>query len=186
MSELPKDLNIFSKEVSFPKAFISDSHKCHKSKDVRTFCHKIGTTVRILEGGTQWENIAKLYVGLFKESVRKYMCDENLPMVFWDYCAKQSALMTIMVANDIFQLRGNTPHFSTFGEECDISKIYQFGWYEWVYFCEVSDAFPMPSHVLGRCLRPAKNEGNEMAKWVLKFNGDIFHGKQCVNSLLTS
>ena len=69
-----------------------------------------------------------------------------------------------MTAKYLFQLRGKTPHFVTFGEEGDISNICQFGWFEWLYFRETTGKFPFPSHVLGHCLGPAKNEGNEIAK----------------------
>ena len=78
-----------------------------------------------------------------------------------------------MTANDLFQLQGQTPHCATFGEEGDISNICQFGWYEWVYFWETTSKFPFPAHVLGRCLGPAKNQGNKMTQWVLKQNGQI-------------
>ena len=30
-----------------------------------------------------------MYFVLFKEAVRKYMLDENHPLVLWDYCAEQ-------------------------------------------------------------------------------------------------
>ena len=73
VSEFPKALKMFAKEVGVPEAIISDSHKCRKSKEVRQFCHNIGTTLRVLEGSTQWANRAELYVGLFKEAVRKDM-----------------------------------------------------------------------------------------------------------------
>ena len=101
------------------------------------------------------------------------MLQENSPLVFWDYCAEQRDAITNMTANDLFQLQGQTPHFATFGEEGDISNICQFGWYEWVHFWETMEKFPFPAHVLGRCLGPAKNEGNEMTQWVLKQNGKI-------------
>ena len=82
-------------------------------------------------------------------------------MVFWDYFEKRKFLVNNMTAQDIFRFRGNTPHFDTFGEEGDISNIYQFVWYEWVYFHESSAAFSLSSHLLGRCLGPAMNERNE-------------------------
>ena len=50
--EFPKALKLFAKEVGVPEAIIANSHKCHKSKEVKLFCHKIGTTLRILEGST--------------------------------------------------------------------------------------------------------------------------------------
>ena len=73
-----------------------------------------------------------------------------------------------------FQLWGQIPHLATFGKERDISNICQFGWYEWVYFCETITKFPFTVHVLGFCLGPSKNEGNEMTQSVLKQNGKIF------------
>ena len=64
---------MFSKEVGVQEAIVANSHKCHKSKEVRQFCDKIGTTICVLEGLTQWANRAELYFGLFKEAVRKDM-----------------------------------------------------------------------------------------------------------------
>jgi hypothetical protein len=61
----------------------------------------------------------------------------------------------------------------TFGTDADILNLCQFGWYEWVFFREDSASFPFQKEQLGRCLGPAKNEGNEMAQWVLKDNGKV-------------
>jgi hypothetical protein len=61
----------------------------------------------------------------------------------------------------------------TFGMEADISNLCQFGWYEWVYFREDSASFPFQKERLGRCLGPAKNEGNAMTQRVLKDNGKV-------------
>ena len=70
-SEFPKAFKMFEKEVGVPEAIIADFHKCNKSKEVKLFCHKVGTTLRILEVSTQWANKSELYVGLFKEAVKK-------------------------------------------------------------------------------------------------------------------
>ena len=58
VSEFTKALKMFAKEVGVPEAILADSYKCNKSKEVNFFCHKIGTTLRILEGSTQWANKA--------------------------------------------------------------------------------------------------------------------------------
>ena len=115
----------------------------------------------------------ELYFGLFNEAVRENMLDENSPILFWDYCAERRDLITNVTEKDLFQLRGQTPPFATFFEEGDISNICQFGWYEWVYFCETTTELPFPPHALGRCLGLAKNKGNQMTKWMLKQNGQI-------------
>ena len=101
------------------------------------------------------------------------MLQEKSLLFFWDYCAERKAAITNMTSKDLFQLQGQTPHFATFGEEGDISKICQFGWYEWVYFWETTAKPPFPAHVLGRCLGPAKNEGKKITQWVLIQNGQI-------------
>ena len=149
-SEFPKALKMLAKEVGVPEAIIADSHKSNRSKEVKQFCHKIGTTLRMLEGSTQWANRAELYVGLFKEAVRKDMLDTNSPLIFWDYFAERRALRTNMTAKNPFQLQGETPHFATFGEQGDISNISQFGWYEWVYCRETEAPFPFPANILGQ------------------------------------
>ena len=167
VSEFPKALKMFDKEVGVPEEIIADSHNCQNSKEVQQFCHKIGTTLSVLEGSTQWAIRAKLYVGLFKEAVRKDIIQENYPLLFWDNCAERRASVTNMTAKDLFQLQGQTPHFATFGEAGGISNICQFEWYEWVYFRETTAKFPFPAHVLRRCLGQYKNEGKEMTQWVL-------------------
>ena len=78
-----------------------------------------------------------------------------------------------MKSKNLFQLRVQTPHYATFGEEGDISNICQFGWYEWLYLRETTGKFPYPSPVLGRCLGPEKNEGNKILQWVLNQHGQI-------------
>ena len=88
------------------------------------------------------------------------MLDDNSHIVFWDYCDERRALITNMTAKNMFQLRGQTPHFATFGEEGDISNICQFGWFEWVYFQDTMGKFPLTLNVLGHYLGTSKNEGN--------------------------
>ena len=63
VSQYPSALRLFAKEVGAPKILVCDPHPVHKSRDVKTFLNKIGTTLRLLEAGTQWANRAELYVG---------------------------------------------------------------------------------------------------------------------------
>ena len=101
------------------------------------------------------------------------MLDENYPLVFWYYSDERRFLITNVIEKDLFQLRVQTTHFATFFEEEDISNIYQFGWYEWVYYRETTSEFPFPPHVVGHCLGPAKNEVNDITKQLLKQNWQL-------------
>jgi hypothetical protein len=78
-----------------------------------------------------------------------------------------------LTAKNLFQLDGQTPHFSVTGQEGDISNLCKFKWYEWVYYRKGSASFPMPREIFGRTLGPVKGEGNEMAQRCLKANGNV-------------
>jgi hypothetical protein len=103
-------------------------------------------------------------IGLMKEVTRKDMRLSGSPLVLWDYCMERRALIFQITAKKLFQLNGTNPHTLTFGSEADISHICQYGWYEWIYYRDVKTSFPYQKERLGRCLGPAKNEGNAMAQ----------------------
>jgi hypothetical protein len=166
-------LKQFAKDVGAPDVLVCDPHPTQKQRKNKEYCTQIGTTLKVLEAQTQWADQAELYIGLIKEAMRKDMRASGLPFVLWDYCMEHRALIYQVTAKKLFQLNGTTPHTFTFGTDADTSNLCCFGWYEWVYFCENLAAFPFQKEQLGRCLGPAKNEGNEMAQWVLKDNGKV-------------
>lgn len=163
----------FAKEIGAPDAFVADMSGEQMSFDLKQFCNDIGTSLRALEEGTPWANKAELYIGLLKEAVRKDMREEDSPLAFWDYCVERRARINNLTAKDRFNLQGTTAHTATLGEEGDISNLCQYKWYEWCYYRENKAAFPHNKEVLGRVLGPARGEGNEMAQWILKANGNV-------------
>jgi hypothetical protein len=113
----------------------------------------MGTAHSVLEEDTPWANRTELYIGLVKEAgIRKDMKESDCLLAFWDYCAKCRVRVHNLMAKDLFQLDGQTPHFSVTRQEGNISNLCQFKWYEWVYYREGSS----PRGVLGRTLGPAK------------------------------
>jgi hypothetical protein len=121
------------------------------SKEVKTFCNEIGSTLRALEEGTPWANKAELYIGLLKGAVRKDMKNQDSPMVFWDYCIERRARIHNLTAKSNFKLHGSNPYTLTLGEEGDIPNLCQFGWYEWCYYREHTAAFPTNRKSWGEC-----------------------------------
>ena len=166
-------LKMFAKDIGAPDAIICDAAREQISQEVRNFCYKIGTSLRVLEEGTPWANRAELYIGLLKEAVRKDLRESDCPLVFWDYCCERRARINNLTARNLFQLEGRNAHFSITGEDGDISNLCQFSWYEWCYYREHTAGFPLPREILGRVLGPSKGEGNEMAQWILKANGRV-------------
>ena len=172
-SEILQTVKEFAKEIGAPEAIICDSTREQKSHDLRKFIGEISTTLRVLEEGTPWANKAELYIELIKKAVRKDMKASNCPLAFWDYCVERRARINNMTAKDNFKLHGSNAYTTTTGEEGDISNLGRYDWYEWCYFRDQGALFPFNKEVLGRVLGPAKTEGNEMAQWVLKSNGEV-------------
>ena len=156
-----------------PNAFILDPSGEQTSNEVRGFCHKIGTTLRILEERTQHADRAELYIGLLKEDVRKELRELHAPMELWCYCAERRAAISNLTSKNLFQLQVQNPHLMALGEPGDVSNLCQFGWYEWCCVSQVKKDFSEPAEDLGRCLVPSNNEGNEMCQSVLQMNGQV-------------
>ena len=74
------DLKYFVKEVGSLEILLAYLHPYQKSKEVKDLCNRIGKTLRLLYQESKWENMVALYVGIFKEGVRKDMCQANSPM----------------------------------------------------------------------------------------------------------
>jgi hypothetical protein len=103
---------------------------------------------------------------MLKSAVRKDLGCSNAPLVLWDYCIEQRALIHNAVPCDLFQANRLSPHEITFGTEGDISNLCRFNWYDWVYYND-PNSYPYNKMLLGRALCPIRNEGNEMAQGVL-------------------
>ena len=129
--QFPLALKLFTKGVGVPNTFILDPSGEQMSNEVRAFCHKIGTTLRILEELTQHVDRAELYIGVFKEAVRKDLRETYARMKLWCHCAERRAAISNLTSKNMFQLQGQKPHSMTLGEPGDISNLCQYGWYEW-------------------------------------------------------
>ena len=139
-----------------------------------THIHPLFTTDnQVLYGHLDASNLAERHVGLTKTSVWKDLHELDAPMVLWDFCAELRMRINNLTDRSLFQLQGQNPHLDTFGEEGDISNVCQFKWYEWAYALERADKLPNQAQFLCRVLGPTKNDGNKMAQWCLKMNGNI-------------
>ena len=89
------------------------------------------------------------------------------------HCMERQVLIYQVTAKKLFQLQGTNPHTATFGTQADISNLCLFGWYEWIYYRDQLAAYLFQKECLGRCLGPARNEGNLMANWILTQKGTM-------------
>ena len=85
--KFPAALREFAKYVGAPEFLVADPYCSNKSKEVKAFCKKNCSTLRLLEQNTQWGNCSELYVGLVKKAYRKDVKVSGLPLVLWYYAA---------------------------------------------------------------------------------------------------
>jgi hypothetical protein len=172
-AEVLQTVKQFAKEIGAPEVIICDMAGEQTSQAlVKTFCQEIGATLRVLEEGTLWANKAELHTGLIKEAVQKDIKESYCPLPFWDHCVERRATINNLTAKDLFSLHGSDAHTTLAGEDGDASNLCQCKWYDLCYFREQKQLFPFNREALGQVLGPAKGEGNEMAQWILKANGN--------------
>ena len=94
-------------------------------------------------------------------------------MKLWCYAVEYRTAVHNVTARDTFKLGGVNPYMVTHGQEADISNLCRFKFYEWVYYWDQHENFPEQKGRLGRALGPTKFEGNEMAQYILKENGQV-------------
>jgi hypothetical protein len=66
---------------------------------------------------------------------------------------------------------GQVPETIMPGNTANISHIAEFGWYDWVMFCDNRPSFPNDKLILGCYLAPAIDTGSALTAKILKSNG---------------
>jgi hypothetical protein len=173
-SEFPFALKQFAKEIGVPLALISDPSGEQTSKEVKKIAREMDLTLKLLEESTQWANLAELYIGLMKESIREDMRTSDSPLIFWDYCAERRALVNNLTAKRLPQLQGiSNAHTLTTGDVADISNSCIHEFFGWCIYRNQGEDFPYQKKLLGRVLGPAKHVANEMAQYIVTHKGSI-------------
>jgi len=80
---------------------ICDSESARASNALKNFCN-----VKVMEENTTCTNKAELYVGIFKEALRKDMNISDCPIVFWLHCAERRPRIINITERNLFVLQG--------------------------------------------------------------------------------
>ena len=183
-SELPLALKSFFKGVGVPNKIVCDGAPEQVKGESRRLCQKCDCEVVQLERATPWANRAEGHVGIVKSQTKTDLKISNSPMVLWCYASERRANILSSSTRNIYELSGQVPLTKLTGQQTDISSLAAFGWYEWVYYRDPGQSYPMPSERLGRCLGPADHVGTAMSQWVLNEKGNVLP-QQTLRSLTT-
>ena len=172
-SEAPDTLRDLLKEVGAPAKLILDNSKEQTEGDFRRIARDAGIRIVRIEPYSPWSNRAELAIGELKKAVRRRMARTNTPEVLWSDCVVFEAEIQCHTARRTRLLNGQTPQTLVHPETPDISRIAEFGWYDWIWWHNHAAQFPIQKKTLGRYLGPTKDIGPVMTAKILKINGRI-------------
>ena len=94
------------------------------------------------------------------------MIKTGSPKKLWDHCIELMAMICSCSTNSIYMTAGQVPETIMSGETADISRICQFGWFDWVMYHDPAK-FPEDKATLGRYLGPAIDVGSMLTAKIL-------------------
>jgi hypothetical protein len=98
-----------------------------KSKLNDANCHLQQT-----EPYSPWMQAAEGCIRELKRGVSRLMIRTGSPKQLWDHCIILQALIPSFTTNSMYMTAGQVPETIRTGDTTNISRICQFGWYNWV------------------------------------------------------
>ena len=160
-------------EEGVPNQMVMDGANEQIMGEFRRKCREADCHIRQIEPHSPWSNHAKVSIRELKMGVARMMIQNNTPLKLWDHCLEFQAHIRSHTAHPLYSLQGQVPETMVKGEAADISAIAQFGWFDWVFFCNTPLSFPENPMVLGRYLGPSTSVGPAMCSKLLKANGQV-------------
>jgi hypothetical protein len=163
------------RDIGAPDTMVMDGAKELTQGLFRQKLRDAGVKIMQVEPHTQKSNHAEAAIRELKKSVRRKMVRMRSPKSLWDDCLELEADIMSHTAHEGYVLQGQIPHAMVTGHTCDISRLAEFGWYQWIWWYDQQGQFPNPKKVLGRYLGPTRDIGMALSAKVLKANGRIIY-----------
>jgi hypothetical protein len=164
-------LQEFLRDVGAPEKIVVDGSKEQVMGEFRKLARDAGCKVVQVEPYTPHSNQAEVAIRELKKSTRRKMVSAKSPKRLWDDCVELEAEIKSHTALAGYHHQGEVPATLLTGETSDISRIAEFGWYQWIYWFDQKAAFPDPKKTLGRYLGPTRDVGPALTAKILKKNG---------------
>ena len=128
--EIISAVKAFAKAIGVPTALILDPEDTQRSEALQKVAKDMNLPLKFLERRKQWANLAELYIGSLKETVRKDMKDSDSPLRFWDYYAERRVVINNLTSKNLFQLDGGNANLKIVENAGDISNLCHLGWFK--------------------------------------------------------
>jgi hypothetical protein len=126
---------------------------------------------RVTEPYSPWQQAAEGCIHELKRGSSRKIIKTGSPKCLWDQCLELEAYVCSYTSNDIYMTTGQVPETIMTGNTTNISHIAEFGWYNWVMFCDNKPSYPDDKLILGHYLGPAIDTGSALMAKILKLNG---------------
>ncbi len=136
----------------------------HKLKEAD--CHP-----RVTEPYSPWQQAAEGCICELKRGFSWKMIKTRSPKSLWDYCLEIEAYVYSCTSNYIYITSGQVPETIMTCNTTDMSHIVEFGWYDWVMFCDNKPSYLDNKLILGCYLGPAIDTGLALTAKILKLSG---------------
>lgn len=160
------------RDVGAPEKLVMDGSLEQTLGNFRKKARDAGCKIMQTEPYSPWSNQAELAIRELKKSTRRKMVATKSPRVLWDDCLELEADIISHTAHEGHVMQGQVPQQLVTGQSCDISRIAEFGWYQWIYWYDQQADFPSPKKVIGRYLGPTRDIGSALTAKILKENGN--------------
>ena len=162
--------------IGVPVKMIMDGSKEQCKGDFRRKLREADCKIKQTEKDSQFSNSAEREIREIKKGAGIKMTAKKSPKKLWDHCLELESLIRSHTALDIHRLQGQVPETMITGHTADISRLYEFEWYEWIKFYESAARFPDDKMILARYLGPAIDVGPHLTGKFLKYNGQEAYG----------
>ena len=170
-SDTPGTLQDLLKDIGVPARLILDNSLEQTKGEFRKLARDAGIRIIQTEPYSPWQNRAELAIRELKKATRRRMARTRTPEVLWSDCVVMEAEIISHTAKQSTLLNGQTPQTLINPETPDISRIAEFGWYDWIWWHDQAAPFPQPKKTLGRYLGPTRDIGPVLTAKILKING---------------
>ena len=171
--EAHKSLSTLFHRDGVPPTMIMDGSKEQVKGEFRHKLLEADCHPKQTEPYSQWSQAAKGCIRELKRGMTRKMLKTGSPKPLWDHCIELEAFIRSCTSNDIYMTVGQVPETIMTRSTANISHISEFGWYNWVMFCDEIPSFPDNKLTLGRYLGTATDVKSALTAKILKANGQF-------------
>jgi hypothetical protein len=163
-------LSLVFQRDGVPLTMVTNDSKEQTKGEFRCKLKEADCHLGVTEPYSPWQQAVKGCIHELKRGSSRKMIKIGSPKCLWGHCLELEACVCSCTSNDIYMTAGQVPETIMTRNTTNISHIVEFGWYDWVMFCDNEPSFPNDKLILGCYLGPTIDTGSALTAKILKSN----------------